>query len=170
MLRTRPEWIFSCVFALSCSSAPPEWGVRDLDDLALPTTPRGATAPQSTTSSPATIADGPASSIGLDGDRDEDGVSDRIDRCPDEREDKSGDGDGCPDRDRALLGGVDTDGDSIGDAADLCPSDPEDKDGFQDSDGCPDPDNDRDGQLDAIDACPNEAATTPTGCPAPGKR
>ncbi len=28
---------------------------------------------------------------------------------------------------------------------DQCPNDPEDKDGFEDQDGCPDPDNDHDG-------------------------
>lgn len=172
MLRTRPEWLFACVFAFSCSSAPPDWGVRDLDDLALPTTPGGTNATPSTTSSPATIADGPAVSMGLDGDRDGDGLADGIDRCPDEPETKNGeaDEDGCPDRDSALLGGADTDGDSIGDAADLCPSDPEDKDGFQDSDGCPDPDNDRDGVLDALDACPNDPARTANGCPNSVKR
>ena len=35
----------------------------------------------------------------------------------------------------------------------------EDKDGFQDDDGCPDPDNDGDGIADADDACPDEAET-----------
>ena len=34
---------------------------------------------------------------------------------------------------------------------------PEDKDGFQDDDGCPDPDNDGDGIPDVRDKCPNEA-------------
>ncbi|HEY6879741.1 MAG TPA: OmpA family protein, partial [Polyangiales bacterium] len=38
-----------------------------------------------------------------------------------------------------------------------CPQEPEDKDGFEDTDGCPEPDNDRDGILDAADACPREA-------------
>ena len=36
------------------------------------------------------------------------------------------------------------------------PEQPEDKDGFQDQDGCPDPDNDEDGILDVEDACPNK--------------
>jgi Outer membrane protein and related peptidoglycan-associated (lipo)proteins len=51
---------------------------------------------------------------------------------------------------------ADTDGDGIPDALDKCPNDPEDKDGFQDEDGCPDPDNDQDGILDASDKCPND--------------
>lgn len=51
---------------------------------------------------------------------------------------------------------IDHDGDAIvGDAA-QCPSEAEDRDGFQDDDGCPEPDNDEDRILDAIDACPDE--------------
>ncbi len=53
-------------------------------------------------------------------------------------------------------GGIDTDGDGIPDAQDLCPNEPEDKDGFDDEDGCPDPDNDQDGIPDKLDKCPNE--------------
>src|SRR5690606_10591226 len=49
---------------------------------------------------------------------------------------------------------VDRDGDGILDPEDKCPDHPEDKDGFQDEDGCPDPDNDEDGVLDAQDQCP----------------
>ncbi len=57
------------------------------------------------------------------------------------------------------LGGKprDTDLDGLPDVTDKCPTQPEDKDGFEDSDGCPDPDNDGDGILDAADKCPNEA-------------
>jgi outer membrane protein OmpA-like peptidoglycan-associated protein len=51
---------------------------------------------------------------------------------------------------------ADPDGDGIIGAADKCPNEPEDKDGFQDDDGCPDPDNDGDGIPDAKDQCPNE--------------
>jgi outer membrane protein OmpA-like peptidoglycan-associated protein len=51
---------------------------------------------------------------------------------------------------------LDTDGDGIPDNVDKCPLEPEDKDGFQDEDGCPDPDNDQDGILDKNDKCPNE--------------
>ena len=44
---------------------------------------------------------------------------------------------------------------TIGNLDDRCPMDAEDRDGFEDADGCPDPDNDRDGVLDARDSCPN---------------
>jgi outer membrane protein OmpA-like peptidoglycan-associated protein len=63
---------------------------------------------------------------------------------------------------RAFLGFIfepsigDRDGDGIKDDLDKCPDDPEDRDGFQDEDGCPDPDNDNDGILDVDDRCPNE--------------
>ena len=49
--------------------------------------------------------------------------------------------------------GHDRDGDGILDRDDKCPSVAEDRDGFQDQDGCPDPDNDGDGILDAKDKC-----------------
>ncbi|MBU1241062.1 OmpA family protein [Myxococcota bacterium] len=49
---------------------------------------------------------------------------------------------------------LDTDGDGILDVNDKCPKEPEDKDGFEDEDGCPDPDNDGDGIPDAKDKCP----------------
>jgi len=50
----------------------------------------------------------------------------------------------------------DKDGDGILDNVDQCPREPEDKDGFQDEDGCPDPDNDHDGIADKVDKCPDE--------------
>src|ERR1039457_3955281 len=50
----------------------------------------------------------------------------------------------------------DRDHDGIPDVYDRCPDEPEDHDGFQDDDGCPDPDNDGDGIPDALDKCPNE--------------
>ena len=60
----------------------------------------------------------------------------------------------------------DSDGDGIPDKDDKCRNEPEDKDGFQDEDGCPDPDNDQDGMLDASDKCPNEAGPKENGgCP-----
>ena len=60
----------------------------------------------------------------------------------------------------------DGDGDGIPDDVDRCPLDPEDKDGFQDEDGCPDPDNDNDGIVDAMDACPNNPGPLENrGCP-----
>jgi OmpA-OmpF porin, OOP family len=49
----------------------------------------------------------------------------------------------------------DRDGDGYKDDVDKCPDEPEDFDGFQDEDGCPDPDNDQDGILDVNDRCPN---------------
>ena len=52
---------------------------------------------------------------------------------------------------------LDRDGDGVDDDVDACVDDPEDKDGFEDTDGCPDPDNDGDGIADAADTCPNEA-------------
>jgi len=64
----------------------------------------------------------------------------------------------------------DRDGDGVADRDDKCPDQREDKDGFQDTDGCPDPDNDNDGIADALDKCPNEAETIngyldDDGCP-----
>jgi outer membrane protein OmpA-like peptidoglycan-associated protein len=50
----------------------------------------------------------------------------------------------------------DRDGDGINDRDDLCADEGEDRDGFQDDDGCPDPDNDLDGIADARDQCPRE--------------
>jgi OOP family OmpA-OmpF porin len=97
-------------------------------------------------------------------DRDNDGIPDDVDQCPDIPEDIDGfqDADGCPD--------YDNDNDGIPDSKDLCPNDPEDKDGFQDEDGCPDFDNDQDGIADTVDACPNEPETyngykDDDGCP-----
>jgi outer membrane protein OmpA-like peptidoglycan-associated protein len=43
---------------------------------------------------------------------------------------------------------LDSDDDGIPNKFDECKNDPEDKDGFQDNDGCPDPDNDADGVCD----------------------
>jgi hypothetical protein len=51
----------------------------------------------------------------------------------------------------------DTDGDGIPDVSDRCPTAAEDADGYQDADGCPDPDNDGDGIPDAIDGAPDLA-------------
>lgn len=51
----------------------------------------------------------------------------------------------------------DSDQDGIANKSDACPYEAEDVDGYQDFDGCPDPDNDGDGVLDVTDACPDEA-------------
>ncbi len=131
------------------------------------------------------------------GDRDGDGIKDDVDKCPDDPEDFDGfeDEDGCPDPDNDRDGIPDVDdkcpnvpgpppdgcpittvgdrdGDGIPDNVDKCPDDPEDFDGFQDEDGCPDPDNDGDGILDVDDLCPNDPEDKDgfedaDGCPDP---
>lgn len=67
-----------------------------------------------------------------DGDEDDDGIADPIDRCPHEAEDRDGfeDSDGCPD--------PDNDRDGIADTLDRCPNAPEVINGVLDDDGCPD--------------------------------
>ena len=55
----------------------------------------------------------------------------------------------------------DYDADGFYGSVDQCPDELEDQDGFEDHDGCPDPDNDGDGVPDAVDRCPG----TPTGMP-----
>ncbi len=65
---------------------------------------------------------------------------------------------------RAMLGVAwspqtdDLDADGIPDASDECPRLAEDVDGFEDADGCMDPDNDNDFIPDVDDKCPNEEA------------
>ena len=66
----------------------------------------------------------------------------------------------------------DRDHDGIYDINDKCPDQPEDHDGFQDEDGCPDPDNDNDGLPDTVDKCPDEPEDMDEfedadGCPDP---
>jgi hypothetical protein len=102
-------------------------------------------------------------------DRDKDGVPDNVDACPDEKGMESDDPatNGCPTS-------KDRDKDGVSDKADKCPDQPEDKDGFEDEDGCPDPDDDGDGIADAQDACPREAGEPSTdpklnGCPNPDR-
>jgi hypothetical protein len=51
----------------------------------------------------------------------------------------------------------DRDQDGIGDASDACPTEAEDRDGAEDSDGCPDNDNDLDTIPDSADKCPSQA-------------
>ncbi|MEL6545031.1 MAG: OmpA family protein [Myxococcota bacterium] len=60
----------------------------------------------------------------------------------------------------------DRDGDGIADDIDQCPDEPEDIDGFEDENGCPDPDNDGDTVLDVDDGCPMVAGDPVNrGCP-----
>jgi hypothetical protein len=66
----------------------------------------------------------------------------------------------------------DKDGDGVPNKTDTCKEEVEDADGFEDEDGCPDPDNDADGVLDAADKCPNEPEDKDNhddadGCPDP---
>jgi OOP family OmpA-OmpF porin len=79
---------------------------------------------------------------------------------------------------RAFLGATytpdyaDRDKDGIPDSLDKCPDVPEDKDGFEDKDGCPEPDNDNDTILDREDKCPNQKEDfddfeDADGCPDP---
>ncbi len=49
-----------------------------------------------------------------------------------------------------------------------CANDPEDPDGYEDADGCPEPDNDKDTVVDLEDQCPNEPGVVggdKPGCP-----
>jgi OOP family OmpA-OmpF porin len=64
----------------------------------------------------------------------------------------------------------DQDGDGILDKDDKCMTEKEDKDGFEDDDGCPDPDNDGDGVADEVDQCPDamedqDGVEDDDGCP-----
>ena len=117
-------------------------------------------------------------------DRDEDGIKNKQDQCPDDPEDVDGfeDEDGCPDKDNDQDGvpdgydscpnekedmdgfedddgcpDLDHDGDTVPDETDQCPEEAEDIDGFEDEDGCPEEDNDQDGIPDLKDVCPDEA-------------
>jgi len=70
------------------------------------------------------------------------------------------------------FGSGDRDGDGVPNESDQCPDEPEDIDGYNDTDGCPDPDNDQDGIPDTEDACPTRAEDLDgyqdeDGCPDP---
>ena len=72
----------------------------------------------------------------------------------------------------AILRPVDRDKDGLPDPDDGCKLEPEDVDGFEDADGCPDPDNDADGFLDVDERCPDEPEDLDgfeddDGCPEP---
>lgn len=117
------------------------------------------------------------------GDKDDDGIPNKVDECPKDAEDFDGfdDRDGCPD--------FDNDKDKLCDpwvaeqnqlekysaeckGTDKCPDIAEDHDGFQDTDGCPDLNNDEDGVPDLKDKCPMEPEDMDgfedsDGCPDP---
>jgi hypothetical protein len=108
-------------------------------------------------------------------DNDDDGILDKEDACPNVAGVPSDDPkrNGCP-APVAPPPASDRDHDGIPDDADRCPDQPEDKDGFQDEDGCPDPDDDGDGIADTQDACPRvpgEPSMDPklNGCPNPDR-
>jgi outer membrane protein OmpA-like peptidoglycan-associated protein len=86
--------------------------------------------------------------FGAEKDRDEDGIFDKDDTCPDTP--GLAEFNGCPD----------TDGDGIQDAEDACP----DEAGLAAFNGCPDSDND--GVQDSLDECPDIVGTPAnSGCP-----
>lgn len=93
-------------------------------------------------------------------DRDNDGVPDSEDECPNVSAQTPN---GCPE----VEDDPDTDNDGLPDSEDECPNVP-----AQTPNGCPaeddeepDPDTDGDGLPDNIDECPSEPAETSTGCP-----
>lgn len=112
-------------------------------------------------------------------DRDNDGISDDKDACPDTWglpefngcPDTDGDGiqdseDACPEVAGLpeLNGCPDTDGDGIADNLDACPTEA----GPRDNNGCPWGDTDGDGLTDNLDKCPTEAGPRENGgCPWP---
>ncbi|MFC1584284.1 OmpA family protein [Fibrobacterota bacterium] len=110
-------------------------------------------------------------------DSDKDGIINKLDKCPQDKEDMDGfeDDDGCPEIDNDNDGLLDAkdkcpntptevhgcpvedvDKDGIDNKDDKCPEKAEDFDKFQDEDGCPDDDNDNDMVLDADDKCPQK--------------
>jgi OmpA-OmpF porin, OOP family len=96
-------------------------------------------------------------------DKDDDGIRDDIDACPDVKGDPSPDPakDGCPPPDR--------DGDTVLDIDDACPGTAGSRSGDPLKNGCP-VDSDEDGFHDGIDACPTTAGAASddprkVGCP-----
>jgi OmpA-OmpF porin, OOP family len=107
---------------------------------------RAPTAPVCAEDQPYQLAQCPAL------DRDRDGVTNGVDRCPEVKGLASKQG--CPD--------VDTDGDGVLDAQDACVK-VKGQSAFK---GCPPPDRDGDRVLDADDACPGEPGPVERkGCP-----
>ena len=62
----------------------------------------------------------------------------------------------------------DRDGDGVPDVGDKCPAEPEDKDGFEDDDGCDEPDNDKDGDARRLNLL--EAFAVPRPARVAGRR
>jgi len=108
----------------------------------------------------------------LPGDRDQDGIADGDDACPDQRGPARADSkqNGCPD---ATPLRQDRDDDGISDAEDACPSVRGDASSDKTKNGCPAlADRDGDGVADGDDACPDTKGSESNepqlrGCPAP---
>ncbi len=112
--------------------------------------------------SPASGKDKPAAAVVV-GDRDDDGIKDDIDACPDVKGELQSDPakDGCPPADR--------DGDTVLDVDDACPTLAGQPNVDATKNGCP-KDTDDDGVFDPVDACPDVkgvASQDPklNGCP-----
>jgi OmpA-OmpF porin, OOP family len=89
--------------------------------------------------------------LGRGKDADKDGISDKMDKCPNTPLKTTVDENGCP---------LDKDGDGVEDYKDKCP----DLFGLASTNGCPD--SDKDGIADSEDQCPNEAGSFELkGCP-----
>ena len=85
-------------------------------------------------------------------DTDGDGITDDVDKCPNEKGTAKYNGCPIPDSDK----------DGINDEEDKCPSEA----GTAKYNGCPVPDSDKDGINDELDKCPNEAGpASNNGCP-----
>ena len=99
--------------------------------------------------------------FGLPKDRDEDGVVDKKDKCPDEPGLKELDG--CPQIEEIAETDNDKDKDGVPDVDDLCPY----TYGSPQNQGCPEnSDRDADGIADALDKCPDEyGLPIHQGCP-----
>jgi len=82
----------------------------------------------------------------FDAESDADGVPNPLDNCPIDANANQSDADGDGAGDDC---DTDDDDDSLLDGSDSCPVLAEDFDGFEDTNGCPDPDNDLDGVCDA---------------------
>lgn len=91
-------------------------------------------------------------------DRDNDGLYDRDDKCPNEPGPRP---DGCP----IPPPPPDADGDGFPDASDPCPNESEDNEPPEPNDGCPNKDLDGDGILIPDDLCPEQPGIEPDGCP-----
>ncbi len=105
---------------------------------------------------PDTPADVNVDEVGCPLDGDGDGVADYLDKCPSTPKEAKVDKSGCP---------LDTDGDGVADYLDKCASTP--KGAKVDTKGCPF-DTDQDGVIDFNDKCENTPKGTPvdaTGCP-----